>query len=120
VCAVQGAAARTSQGYTVVDFTGGLVDACEVFGGTEPKEILVAQPDSAGTLTFWWLDGVCGDRDIWISESPEPTPIKGPTRPAARYFAANIQALPVPTPSDGVRACPASQVFRGARIQLAL
>lgn len=96
------------QRYTVDDSTG-QVESCEVFDidgiWHSPDTKLIATPDANGTVEFWWLDGVCGDRSLRVTR-------------AGQAFAAAIIEVREAVPQT-VQPCPAVGVLRGARMQIA-
>lgn len=95
-----------------------LVDAPTKGGG--PLQVLTAAPDVLGRLSFIFEDGVCWDRVLRVTPTPDSTPIPaytfitGPTLPAGHWFDLSVET--VFTNEDP---CPAIGVSRSARIRLA-
>lgn len=95
--------AGTLQTYTLLDMTGAAA-RCEVSGidalEHSPDSQLIAVP-AAGDLTFWWLDGVCGDRIIELTNS-------------AGAFNAAITEVNTPDLAE----CPDVGVYRMVKVQV--
>ena len=96
------------QDYTVEDTTG-LVESCAVVDGGEGTGLegdLRATSDADGILTFWWLDGVCGDRTLRLTRF-------------GNEFELEVIEIWAPEP-DGQTPppCPAVGVYRSAHILL--
>lgn len=99
----------SNQQYSVDDQTG-LIETCEVFDVDaiwhSPETMLIAAPDADGTLTFWWLDGICGDRSLRVTRSGEE-------------FAGEVIQVSEPAPGRlTIGPCPAVGVRRGAELKL--
>ena len=97
------------QDYTLEDQTG-LADSCAVVDGGEgpgPEGVLLATPGADRALSFWWVDGVCGDRTMRLTQ-------------ATSDFALEVIEVWEPEPGGQTPGpCPAIGIFRSARIQLA-